>query len=644
LKAPEPACFAKERQENKGEEPIPFRNQRATVYPQRTLEISAFEISPERLRMMPMNPTSTLADPAIETRAAQITEPPRKLPWERLLEAALLLVAAIFFALHFVHLKADFPNYSPWMDWAKYTDEGWYGDAAIRHYQLGQWNVPGDFNPAAALPVWPALELVLFRFTGVSVVAARALSVTVFGLILVCAYWLIRRWADARVFADGDVRRSLAPAIAVLLLAVSPFCFVFSRLAILEPLLILGTLAALLVASRAGEASVLAASDATRAANLRFARLAVALGLLLPLIVLTKTTGVFLFPAIFWLQLASSGYRVKAFVRAAVVACGVGVVAWSAYYLLFVRPRFLIDYRYLFSANAYTGITRATFWSVMDDALFDGTWIGETLFWVALAAVVGSLVSLGFRRLRGNPLVVALLLWIFGYGAFLAYHANLQPRYYLVLAIPLTMLTAVGFDAVLAGARGTGFMRRLLQVAAVVSGGALVFAAANGARYTIDYLRHPEYGWWNAAQEIRRVIDGEIAAARAGGGPVPSRLVLSISGSDLALMTGLPAICDDFGSMTLPDRVAAYRPGWFATWNDVEDDKMDALTPGFRLVRVMSIPVFDDPDRNLLILYRLDPVGLPGKPGRPGRRRSLSVQKRLRTQVGEQPSAVQLQH
>jgi hypothetical protein len=309
-----------------------------------------------------------------------------------------------------------------------------------------------------------------------------------------------------------------------------------------------------------------------------------------------------------------------------------------------VRPRYLIDYRYLFSANAYTGITRATFWSVMNDALFDGTWIGKTLFWVALAAVVGSLVSLGFRRLRGNPLVVALLLWIFGYGAFLAYHANLQPRYYLVLAIPLTMLTAVAFDSLLAAASGRCWRSRVLQAVAVVGGGALVFAAASGARYTIDYVRHPEYGWWNAAQEIRQVIDGEIAAARARGGPVPSRLVLSISGSDLSLMTGLPAICDDFGSMTLPDRVAAYRPGWFATWNDVEDDKMDALAPGFRLVRVMSVPVFDDPDRNLLILYRLEPVGSPGKPGRPGRRRSLSVQRRLRTLVGEQPSAVQLQH
>ncbi len=96
--------------------------------------------------------------------------------------------------------------------------------------------------------------------------------------------------------------------------------------------------------------------------------------------------------------------------------------------------------------------------------------------------------------------------------------------------------------------------------------------------------------------------------------------------------------------MTLVDRVAAYRPGWFATWNDVEDDKMDALSPTFHLERVAAIPVYDDPDRNLLILYRLDRQGSPGTPGGHGRRRSMAVPRRLRIKVGEQPSAMQLLH
>ncbi len=69
----------------------------------------------------------------------------------------LAAIAAVF-ALHAVHLRADFPNHSPWMDYSKYTDEGWYGKAAIEHYVLGSWYVHGDFNPSVALPVLPALE------------------------------------------------------------------------------------------------------------------------------------------------------------------------------------------------------------------------------------------------------------------------------------------------------------------------------------------------------------------------------------------------------------------------------------------------------------------------------------------------------
>src|SRR5271168_4169196 len=141
-----------------------------------------------------------------------------------LVEAILLVVAAGLFALHYLHLSADFPNHSPWMDWAKYTDEGWYGDAAIRHFQRGHWHVPGDFNPGAALPVWPLLEAALFRFTGVNLAAARALTVAIFGLILAASYLLLRRW---QLLASGKKSETtLAPAIAVLLLAVSPFCYV----------------------------------------------------------------------------------------------------------------------------------------------------------------------------------------------------------------------------------------------------------------------------------------------------------------------------------------------------------------------------------------------------------------------------------
>jgi hypothetical protein len=617
---------------------------------------------------MPRHSTAALAEPVAETHAV-----PRagrrsgaRIP-ARAVEAALLLASGVFFALHFVHLRADFPNGSPWMDWSKYTDEGWYGDAAIRHYQLGHWNVPGDFNPAAALPVWPALEILLFRVTGVSLTAARALTVVVFGLILSCSYVLLRRWSNAwrvelaagpSAIGEGSRSWAMAAPVAVLLLAVSPFCFAFSRLAILEPMLLLLALAALLAASAAGAAgaagadtwSSKSAEGFTRSAvrmpkQLRWVAWAIALGLLLPSMVLTKTTGVFLFPAIFWMLWGSSGYRLRPFLPVALTACATGAVGWGAYYGLFVRPHFLLDYRYLFSANAYTGVTTTTFLPVLQETLMDGVWIGTALSLMALAAVLISLPGLCFRRFRRNPLAGALLLWVLGYGAFLTYHDNPQPRYYVVLALPLTLLAAMVFDGLLghavsaweAGARS--WARWPLGLAAGLFGAGLLFAGFSGARRTIFFVRHPEYTWIDAAHQLAETIDQQVAAHASH-----SRLLLSISGSDISLITGLPSICDDFGTMTLPDRVAAYKPGWFASWNDVEDDKMDALTPAYRLVRVAAFPAFDDPDRNLLILYRLDAAGPPALKGRTGRRRSMSVPQRLRTKVGEQPSPAQLKH
>ncbi len=229
---------------------------------------------------------------------------PRTSPANRWFEALFLTAAVVFLFLHGVHLRADFPNHSPWMDWAKYTDEGWYGDAAIRYFQRGNWHVPGDFNPAAALPVWPLAESVVFRFTGVNVVAARSLSVATFVLIVLGSYLLLRRSSQ---ISREHAGRSLAPAIGAALLAVSPFCYAFSRLAILEPMLILLTTLALLGASYV---------TADRAVDaVRYWPPLIALGGLLPLMILTKTTAVFLLPTVLWMLFARSGYSWRSFLR-----------------------------------------------------------------------------------------------------------------------------------------------------------------------------------------------------------------------------------------------------------------------------------------------------------------------------------------
>ncbi|HEX4650422.1 MAG TPA: hypothetical protein VH250_02850 [Granulicella sp.] len=546
-----------------------------------------------------------------------------------LVEAILLLVAAALFALHYLHLSADFPNYSPWMDWSKYTDEGWYSDAAIRELLRGSWRVPGDFNPAAALPVWPLLELAVFRFTGVSLIAARALAVSVFGLILIAAYILLRRTRSKPL-----TPYSLAPAIAVLLLATNPFCYAFTRLAILEPMVVLLTLLALIAASAASPAS----GQGSGWARLRSGGPLIALGILIPLMVLTKTTAAFLLPAVAWMLWASAGYRLRPFLRLGVPAAVLAALLWGGYYGLLVRPHFLVDYRYLFSANAYTGMTRENALPVLRQMLEDGMWMGKLIYPLGILATL--IVLAGFRRFRRDPLIPSLLLWAFGYLAFLAYHNNLQPRYYLVVAIPLTLLVPVLIEDLVTGAPAPASpstlaiasMGRLRAASIGLAGAGLILIAGTDAGQMLHYVRTPQYTFIRAAEQLRRIIVSDRSH---------SPLVLSISGSDLSLMTGLPSICDDFGSMDLVDRVATYHPGWYVTWNEVDDDKMNALAPFYHLERVAAFPAMDDPERNLLILYRLDRP-IPG--ARPLRHHRTIPPRLLQTTLGQQPSTTQLEH
>ncbi|MDQ2924482.1 MAG: hypothetical protein M3R43_02845 [Acidobacteriota bacterium] len=348
------------------------------------------------------------------------------------------------------------------------------------------------------------------------------------------------------------------------------------------------------------------------------------LGLLLPAIVLTKTTGICLFPAIAYMVWARAGYRLRTALRLAAIPSVMAAAIWLGYFGLFVRPHYLADYRYLFSANAYTGIELEPFATVILNTFSDGMWMGRVLYPVFFGVIA---LGLFWRpRLLVNPLVPALLLWTGGYFAFLGYHNNLQPRYYLVVAVPITLLVALGLDC-FREARG----RTASVVAGTIAAVVTLAIAVPDAIQTLDYVLHPEYTFRGAAEAVAAIVRAD---------KTHPDLVLSISGSDLTLMTGLPSIDDDFGTMELADRVKAYRPGWYAAWNELDDDKMDALTQLYNVERVAAFPTMDDPDRNLLILYRLDPTDTGSSRGHKKRR----TPKPLVTKLDQQPSTTQLVH
>jgi len=487
--------------------------------------------------------------------------------------AVWLAVIAGFALLHATNLRADFPNGSPWVfDWAKYTDEGWYGNAAIRAHLFGNWYVAGDFNPAAAVPAWPFLEWLLFCITGVTVEAARGLAVACFFVSLVLSYLLMRtrgpRWMAL---------------LGVTLIVTSPFLYCFSRLAILEPLETALTLAALNVAVRLRGMQ-------------RPARIAACIGLLFALVVLSKPTALFLLPALLWAVVAPLWEHRMLALRCTLVLLGAASVAYGVWMAVITGAGLLADYKYYFLVNAYPKPTEldwplvAFWWSF--HGLF---WIDRSLILLAIGVAPAAAIawrSAWGRRLWQDPLFGASLWAVAGYLLFMTLQDHPQPRYFAVPAFFCFFVVALGVAALFEQPLWT---RRLgwPVVVAVAAG-----AGVHGVQ-TIRYAFHPQSTWASAASQLTSYMDTH---------PNGKRLLVSNSGDEITLLTHVPTLCDDFGTPDLPSKLARYQPGWYASWNDLDPLTLADLHTLYSLEQVASFRAFDNSDRNLLVLFKLHPL------------------------------------
>jgi hypothetical protein len=500
--------------------------------------------------------------------ASQRVAAHRVVRWPRIAFALLVCALAL---LRFVHLNADVPDYSDWMsDQAKFTDEGWWAQGAVMYRLLGHWNVPGDYNPAAAAPVWPLLLSGVFHFTGVSVVAARAVTVICSIATLAFVFLLVRRHCGA----SGE----WAAMLAVLLLVASPFAFVFARLAILETPMILEFSMLMLVPS---------------CAQARRMWLLAVLAFGVTAMVLTKPTGALLAPAILWMAWRAMGGTLGGFARAVLAVAAIPVVLLEGYAGLVKALGYGADYKYFFDVNAMPDIAWKQSFATLAELSGNCFWVDRVLFPAGLAILV---LSLAWKReLWRNPLFTASWIAIAADVAFIfSRQDDYAPRYFLPMLLPLIFVAALAFDLLAVRHKA---LAALLLAAIVVSFGMNIATTA-------AFIRRPTYRLWNAAVSIRTIV-------RADAAQKP--LIFGVSGSQISLMTGIPSINDAYGTEDMAKKLASYQPAWYLAWNGIADENRDLFSP-YAMQEAARYRVFDDDDRNELILYRM--VRRAGQPAR----------------------------
>jgi len=462
-----------------------------------------------------------------------------------------LVVLLLLAVLAFLHLNADFPHFSRWMDDpSRFTDEGWYASGAINHILTGHWLRPGDFNPAVVIPVWPALLEVLFHFAGITLAGARALSVSFNISAVLAGYLLLRRthprWA--LVFA--------------LLLASNPTAFYFTRSAFLESPLVF-----FLVVT-----AVLANSD--KPAPWR----SVLCGVCFALAMLTKSSALFVAPALLYLLWK----RTPRILNIALPLLTV-ILIYGAYWLTVIHTH-PADFNTLYRENGvYLGINSVK--KIFRIVYRSFTWIDSIGFLFACACV--GLAFTKLRTLRDDPLFGFAILWYLGYSAFMVLHYEASPHYFVVLIFPVMLLWVLLL----------GSLEPAMPKAAVAFSAAALLAVVLNLGYIVRLMLHPQYSLLNACTAIRQQIDAD---------PTATPLVIGHGAIETTFYTRIPAL-DDIGFEPVFEKLERDHPGWVITYSD----NLAILTrPGvaesYRFLQQGSYPVFDQPNRSRMLLFRIE--------------------------------------
>jgi hypothetical protein len=361
-------------------------------------------------------------------------------------------------------------------------------------------------------------------------------------------------------------------AVAVaLLMALNTADYIYSRLAILE---------------RPFEFTILLCIALALGLKRKSFFHAVVLGCAIVLMILTKTTGVFLLPAILY----PVWFRYREDWRQAVRPL---LVAFVTVVVLMAVERLLFASHHVADARAFFGNSEpvvSLFGSARKAArlVYRGTWIDPILWPIAGLALLSSAWP-ALRGLWRNVLWGVSVLWIIGYSLFIVYHYDGPPRYFTAMLVPVLMLVVMCIRELCAQKRLA--WARALIAACIVS---CVWNLAHIQRYVL----HPDYTMANAADRIRTIIDAH---------PEQPRLIIGHASNETSLFIGIPSMDDVLGAYSQAQKLQIYNPGWFLIWSDEVPISYPDVAAERIMVPMADIHVMDDKVRNRLELFELLP-------------------------------------
>jgi 4-amino-4-deoxy-L-arabinose transferase-like glycosyltransferase len=435
----------------------------------------------------------------------------------------ILVAAAALLLLRFAHLSADFPAHIYFED-AVQTDEGWYASGPVHLHTWGTWLLPGDFNPAVGVPLWPGIVRVVFHFFGYGIVPLRAIAVIAFAGCLALLWVVLRRY-------DAD---EWNPPV-LLVLAANPYCYVFSRIAFLDvPALFFVLLAVVILSAKANTDASFSARHCVR---LLGAGLALGCG------VLTKSTALVFLPLLAFAIFEDSSRRVRTAIFNLALIFSASAAVCAAYWFIYARLH-TADLHLLFAENHsnlrftphyfIADVTRPIRWGLQSDRL---------LFPLCLFVLAASALVRPLRILWRDRLYVFAALWIVSSLGYMSFRNYAPPRYYVTLVPALALMTI----ALLRNVRE--YRPRLATVLLALL---LVDIAANAAQ-TILYIARPHYSFEEAARAMQAIIKNE-----GDSNPV----VLSQSSDEISLYTGLKPVNLLWHTASMNDELDHYQPTW----------------------------------------------------------------------------------